>query len=290
MQIVVNGLIATSIYLIVAIGIAMIYRVAGFFNFAHGMLVTAGAYIAYLIKMLLGGQTIVYIITAIILVVILGITLEALIYRQLRGKDASALVVLLASLGIYVVLQNVISLIFGNDTKMLRDGTVKEGVRILGARITMNQMIMIIISIVLVVIVNIIIKRTKYGMTMRAVANDDELAKVSGIDSDRIVLWTFAIASALAGIAGIIIAFDVDVTPNMGMNPLLMGIVVVIIGGGGSISGMVLGALLLGLAQNLGVWFINSQWQDAIAFVILLAFLLTRPEGIMGKKLKKATV
>ena len=127
-------------------------------------------------------------------------------------------------------------------------------------------------------------------MVMRAVADDLELARVSGIDSDRIILWTFAISSALAGIAGILVAFDTDMTPTMGLNVLLMGVVAVIIGGSGSIPGVALGALFLGLAQHLGVWGISSQWQDAIAFIILLAFLLVRPEGVLGKRVTKATV
>jgi branched-chain amino acid transport system permease protein len=125
---------------------------------------------------------------------------------------------------------------------------------------------------------------------MRAVANDSELASLSGIDSDRVILWAFAIGSALAGVAGILIALDVDMTPTMGMDALMIGVVAVIIGGANSIPGIALGALLLGLAQQFGVWYISSQWQDAIAFVILLVFLLFRPQGFMGRKVKKASV
>ena len=125
---------------------------------------------------------------------------------------------------------------------------------------------------------------------MRAVANDPELASVSGIDSGKVILLTFALGSALAGVAGILVAFDVDMIPTMGMNALMMGVVAVIIGGVGSIPGIALGSLLLGMAQHLGVWFISSQWQDAIAFAILLIFLLFRPQGFLGKKIKKANI
>ena len=103
-------------------------------------------------------------------------------------------------------------------------------------------------------------------------------------------MWTFAIGSALAGIAGILVALDVDMTPTMGMNALMMGVVVVIIGGVGSIPGIALGALLLGFAQHFGVWKISSQWQDTIAFVILILFLLFRPQGFLGKKVKKVSI
>jgi len=125
---------------------------------------------------------------------------------------------------------------------------------------------------------------------MRAVANNPELARISGIESDRVILSTFALGSALAGIAGILVALDVDMTPTMGMNALMMGMVAVIIGGVGSIPGIALGSLLLGIAQHLGAWFISSQWQAAIAFVVLLIFLLFRPQGFLGKKIKKVSI
>ena len=128
------------------------------------------------------------------------------------------------------------------------------------------------------------------GKAMRAVANDPELANISGIDSNRVILLTFAIGSALAGIAGILVALDVDMTPTMGMNALMMGVVAVIIGGVGSIPGVALGALLRGTAQHLGVWEISSKWQDAIAFIILFIFLLLKPEGFLGKKARKEKI
>ena len=200
------------------------------------------------------------------------------------------MILLLASLGMYIVLQNAISMVFGDDTKSIRSGEVKEGLNVFGTRITPIQIVIIATSIILVIAVALFLKWSKMGKAMRAVANDPELASSSGIDSNRVILWTFAIGSALAGIAGILVALDVDMTPTMGMNALMMGVVAVIIGGVGSIPGVALGALLLGLAQHLGVWKISSQWQDAIAFIILFIFLLFKPEGFLGKKVKKTKV
>jgi branched-subunit amino acid ABC-type transport system permease component len=134
------------------------------------------------------------------------------------------------------------------------------------------------------------LKYTKKGQAIRAVAIDPELARVSGIESDRVILSTFALGSAMAGVAGILVALNVDMTPTMGMNALLMGVVAVIIGGIESIPGIALGALFLGMAQHLGAWNVGSQWQEAIAFAILLIFLLFRPQGFLGKKVKTATV
>lgn len=289
-QLLVNGIIAGTIYILVAIGFSLVFSTVRFFHFAHGIVFTAGAYFTFLFKVWLGLPLFFSLVLAIGLSTLLGCSMEIWVYRPLRRKVASSLILLLASLGIYIVLQNVISMIFGDDTKSVRSGAAKEGFNVFGARITPIQILIICVSAVLVVVVALLLKKTKMGKAMRAVANDPELASVSGINSDRVILWTFAVGSALAGVAGILVALDVDMTPTMGMNALMMGVVAVIIGGVGSIPGVALGALLLAMAQHLGVWYISSKWQDAIAFVILAVFLLFRPEGFFGKKVKKATV
>lgn len=206
----------------------------------------------------------------------------------MRYKNASSLVFLLASLGVYIVLQNIISLIFGDTTKSLYSSSIQRGIDILGARITSTQILVVLISIFISSSVLILIQKTKIGITIRALANDFELAKISGVNENRALFGIFFLGSALAGIAGVLYAIDIEMSPSMGLNALMMGIVVVIIGGIGSFSGVILGSLFLGMAQHFGVWKISSQWQNAIAFVILLIFLLIRPQGFLGKKLKKS--
>lgn len=289
-QIIFNIIIAWSIYTLVAIGFALIYQTTRFFHFAHAVIFTSGAYFAFLFIQILGWSYFSAIPAAIFLSLLLGGLIEFFIYKPLRGKKASSIILLLASLGIYIVLQNLISLFFGDDTKSIRTWEVKEGINVLGAYITPVQIIIILTSIALVTLVAVYLSQAKTGKAMRAVANSQELSKFSGIKSDKIILISFAIGSALAGIAGILVALDVDMTPTMGMNMLLMGVVAMIIGGVGSIRGIVLGSLLLAAAQHLGVWYISSQWMDAIAFGLLLIFLLFRPQGFYGKKLKKAEV
>ncbi len=289
-QLLLNALLAGSIYILIAVSFSLIYQTTRFFHFAHAAVFTFGAYFTYLFYRLLGLPIVIAIPVAIALSALLGCGLEIGIYKNLRKKNASPMVLLLASLGLYIVLQNTISMLFGDDTKSIRSGVVKEGLPVLGARITPIQIVIVITSILLVIAVAFWLKKSKMGKTMRAVADDSELALISGIDSDRVILWTFGIGSALAGVAGILVALDVDMTPTMGMNALMMGVVAVIIGGVGSIPGVALGALLLGLAQHLGVWKISSQWQDAIAFVILFLFLLIRPQGFLGRKVKKVEV
>lgn len=197
---------------------------------------------------------------------------------------------LLASLGIYIISQNVISIFFGDETKSIRTEEVREGLNIFGARITLIQIAIITTSIILVIVIAMFLKWSKMGKAMRAVGNDQKLATSVGIDTNRVILWTFAIGSTLAGVAGILAALDVDMTPTMGMNALMMGVVAVIIGGVNSIPGVAMGALLLSLAQHLGVWIISSKWQDAIAFIVMFIFLLFKPEGFLGKKIKKAKI
>ncbi len=290
MQVLMNVLIAASIYMVVGVSFSIIYSTVRFFHFAHGIVFTAGAYSAYLFKIWLGLPLLFSILFGIAISIVFGCLMEILIYRPFRHKKSSHLILLLASLGIYIFLQNSISMFFGDSTRTIRTGVVKEGINVLGARITPIQIVTICLSTALVIALSAFLKRTKTGSAMRAVANDSILASISGINSNAVILQAFAIGSGLAGLAGILVALDVDMTPTMGMNALMMGVVVVIVGGVGSIPGIALAALLLGMAQNFGAWFIGSQWQEAIAFIILIVFLLFKPEGFLGKRVKAATV
>lgn len=290
MQIIVNSIIAFSTIYLIAVSFMLLYQTTKFFHFAHAVVFTSGAYFAFLFHILFDLPLFLSIPLAIAAACTLGCIMELFVYKPLRKMGATSIIMLLASLGIYIVLQNLISMLFGDDTKSIRTWPVREGLEVLGARITPVQIIIVASSLLLVTGVELWLARTKTGKAMRAVANNKELANISGISSNKIILISFAIGSALAGVAGILVALDVDMTPTMGMNALMMGVVAMIVGGVGSIRGIALGALLLALAQNLGVWYISSQWQDAIAFAILLLFLLFKPEGFMGKRIKKAEI
>ena len=242
-QILLNSIVAGSIYFLVATSFSVIYQTNKFFHFAHAATFTFSAYFTFMFSQMLGWSLIAAIPTAIIATCLIGCMIEWLVYNPLRKKKSSAIILLLASLGIYIVLQNLISLFFGDDTKSIRTWEVREGINIFDAYITPVQIIIIVTSIVLVILVAGYLHLAKTGKAMRAVASDSELSKLSGIKSDRIILISFAIGSALAGIAGILVALDVDMTPTMGMNMLLMGVVAMIIGGVGSIWGIVLGSL-----------------------------------------------
>lgn len=289
-QIIVNAVVTASSVMLVGSGFLLIYRTTRFFHFAHGLVFASSAYFVFLLTSWFTFPIVTAAFLAVVFAAAIGCLMDILVYRPLRHRRASPLVLLLASLGLYVLLQNGISMVFGDDTKSIRSGVVTEGIAVWGARVTPIQITTICVSAALVALLLVLLRRTRMGRAMRAVANDPELALVSGINSDRVILWAFGVGSALAGVAGILAALDVDMTPTMGMNALLLGVVAVIVGGIDSIPGLVMGALLVVLAQQVGAWYVGSQWQDAIVFVILLAFLLVRPQGFLGREIKKATV
>lgn len=289
-QLVLNGVIAGSIYALVALGFVLIYSTTHFFHFAHGIVFTAGAYFSFLLVVLLKMPLPIAVPVALVACAGLGGLLDIAIYRPLRRRNASSLVLLLVSLGIYIVLQSVISMTFGDDAKRIADNQVQEGIALFGGRITKVQLLTAGVGIVLVAIVSVVLRGTRLGIVIRAVANDNDLAVLRGIDNDKVILGIFAIGSFLAGTAGIFSAFDVGMVPTMGMRALMMGMVAVVIGGLDNPLGAAFGGLLLGLAQQLGVWKLGSEWQDAIAFVILTGFLVLRPQGFWGRPLRKAGI
>lgn len=289
-QLMANGIIAGSIYALIAIGFTIIYRTAKFFHFAHGAVFAAGAYLAYTFFILFDINPIISFFLAIALLVLLGTAINWLVYFPLRKNNAPNLVYLIASFGVFIFLQNLIQLIFGAQILTLRTGPIKEGHHILGAVISDIQILIIVSSLVLFFLTWLFIQKSKLGNAIRAVSDDSIGARVVGINSEKVILTAFAIGSALAGVAGILISLETNIEPTMGFNAILKGIIASIIGGIGSIPGALFGGLFLGLAENLGIWKIQAGWKDAIAFAILIIFLLLRPSGIMGIKTKKEQI
>ncbi len=219
-----------------------------------------------------------------------GVLIDRTVYYPLRKRKASNLVYLLVSFGVFIVIQNLIQLLYGAQILTLRAGPVKVGRRVLGAVITDNQILILVVSIVLLVGLWLFIKRTRLGKAMRAVADDPMAARTVGINSERIIMYAFALGSALAGAAGILISLETNLQPTMGLNAMIKGIIAAIIGGIGSIPGAMIGGFFLGIVENLGIWKISAGWKDAIAFAVLIIFLLFRPEGILGSRFAKDRV
>lgn len=289
-QILINILITFSIFILIAISFTLIYYPTKFFHLAHAVVITFGAYFTFLFSQQLGLSLWLSIPLSIIGATVIGVICEISVYKPLRKRNSTPLILLIASLGLYIVLQNVISMLWGDDTKSIRTGEVKVGNEIFGAYITDIQIIIIVVSIVLFIATLLFIKYTKIGKNMRAVSENEELSNIFGINSNKVILWSFGIGSAMAAVAGILVAFDTDMTPTMGFNLLLYGVVAMIIGGVGSVRGLIGGALLLATAQHLGAYYIDSKWMDAIAYIILILFLIWKPLGFSGRRLKKVEI
>ena len=289
-QLLMNGIISGSIYALIALGFIIIYRTIKFFHLAHGVVYAAGAYFAYTFFILFNINPIISFFLSIALASLLGVAIDRFVYYPLRKNNAPNLVYLIASFGVFIFLQNLIQLIYGAQILTLRTGPIKEGHHLFGGVITDIQILIIAVSLVLFLLAWLFIQKSKLGKAIRAVSDDPIGARVVGINSEKVILAAFAIGSALAGVAGILISLETNLEPTMGLNAILKGIIASIIGGIGSIPGALFGGLFLGLAENLGIWKIQAGWKDAIAFAILIIFLLLRPSGVMGIKTKKEKI
>lgn len=286
-QFILNGIIAGSIYALIAFGFTIIYRTVKFFHLAHGIVYTAGAYFAYTFFILFKLNPFLSFSLSIALTAFLGIAIDKFCYLPLRKQNSLSLVYLLVSFGAFIFLQNFLQLIFGAQILSLRTGPVVVGHQFFGVVITNIQILIIMASLLLFFLAWIFIKKTKLGKAIRAVSDDPIGARVVGINSEKVITASFAIGSLLAGIAGILISLETNIEPTMGMSAILKGMVASIIGGMGSIPGALFGGLFLGLAENLGIWKIDAGWKDTISFAILIIFMLFRPSGIMGVKTDK---
>jgi branched-chain amino acid transport system permease protein len=289
-QFIINGIAASSVYLLAGLSFQVIYSTSGFFHFAHGAVFAAGAYVLYSACTIAGWSAPLAIILVLVVCGCLGLLMEYIIFRHLRRLRASGLILLIASLGLYVVMQNILSILFGDEVRSIRTGIVKPGIKVLGGYLTEAQGLTVLTALAVSTSMVVFLLYSRIGLAMRATASDLDLSKIIGIDSSKISRLSFVLGSALGGLTGALVAMDVGLTPSMGMRLLMMGVVAMIIGGTRSIAGVILGAFLLGMSLHVAAKVISTQWQDAIAFILLLGFLLFRPEGFRGKKVRKATV
>ena len=284
-QLLVNGLIAGAIYALVASGFSLIYSICKFVHFAHGAVIAVAAYILYALFSLLGMNFWLAVILTIILISIFG-SIMNLIYKQLRKRKASNVILLIASFALLILIESLILLFFGADVKTIGFLKIAKGLEILGAIITPLQIFIVISSFILFVLLFFLMKKTKIGKAMRAVSDNKDVAEIVGISSERIYMWAFIIGSAIAGVGGILVSLEQNLEPMMGTHLIIKGFTAAIIGGIGNVPGAILGSFLLGFAENFGIWFLPSGYKDAIAFIILFIFLLFRPQGILGIRKK----
>ena len=283
-QVIMNGLIAGSIYALVAAGFSIIYSTNKFIHFAHGAVIAFAAYMLYASFTLMDLPFSVGIICTLILTALLGWLLYKLVYRPLLKKKASMVILLIASLGLLILIENLLQSVFGADIKTINACTITKGWTIAGAIITPLQVVIMAVALLTLVIVYIVMQKTKLGRHMRAVADNKELASIVGINEQKIAAYSFILGSLLAAVAGILIGLEQNLRPTMGTGLIIKGYTGAIIGSVSSVPGAVLGSFLLGIVENVGILWLPSGYKDAIAFILLFIFLLWRPQGILGIK------
>lgn len=281
LQLLANGIAAGCTYALVALGFGLIYNTTRIFHLAHGAIYTATSYLFYLFFRVLGINPYLSFSSSLALCMLMGALMEVVIYHPLYRRGASPGVVLISSLGVYIFVVNLIAMLFGNETKILSPG-VSKTYHIGSVILTRAQLLELLAFALVFPLYLLLLKGTRTGKAIRALADNPLLITVLGIDVRRMRILVFALGSLMAGIGANLVALDVGMDPHVGLSAFLIAAVATIIGGVGSFPGPALGALVLGALQNIMVWKISARWTETMVFAVLILFLLFRPEGILG--------
>ena len=284
----INGISLGSVYAIIALGYTMVYGIAKMLNFAHGDVIMVGAYISFCVTQYLGMPAIVSVVAAMFVCTVLGMLIERLAYKPLR--NAPKLAVLITAIGVSYFLQNSAQLIWGSNPKSFNSLVNIGSIRLFdGALLISDEAIVTVLCCVVIMIaLTMFTSRTKMGKAMRAVSEDKGAAQLMGVDVNFTISITFAIGSALAAIAGVLLCSAYPVLqPTTGSMPGIKAFTAAVFGGIGSIPVAMLGGILLGLIEIFGKAYISTELGDAIVFLILIIMLLVKPTGLLGKKVNE---
>lgn len=282
----INGISLGSVYAIIALGYTMVYGIAKMLNFANGDVIMIGAYTCFCVATYMGLPPIVGIIFAVIVCTILGITIERFAYKPLR--KASSLSVLITAIGISYFLQNAALLIWGSAPKSFSSVVPFSSLSLFGGKIiiTAESIVTVVSCIVIMISLTLFTQKTKVGKGMRAVSEDKDAAELMGINVNVSISLTFAIGSALAAVAGVLLCSAYPVlVPTTGAMPGIKAFTAAVFGGIGSIPGAMLGGVLLGIIEIFSKSYISTALSDAIVFAVLIIVLLVKPTGLLGKKI-----
>lgn len=293
----INGVTLGGVYALVALGYTMVYGILKFINFAHGDILMVGSYVGLFVYNAMRGTRpngaftvfafFVAMLVAMVFTAILGMAIEKIAYKPLR--KASRLAPLLSAIGVSYILSNTAQLFFGAQSRKLEYPFDNTPIMIGSSSITPHQILVLVVSAVTMVALMLFVNKTRLGKAMRATSLDQDAALLMGININHIISLTFAIGSALAAIAGMLVSLDFKVYATMGTMLGLKAFVAAVVGGIGSIPGAMLGGIILGLLETFGVALLHIPlgFKDTIAFVVLIVILIVKPHGILGKNVRE---
>ncbi|MBI2097950.1 MAG: branched-chain amino acid ABC transporter permease [Candidatus Vogelbacteria bacterium] len=280
-QLVANSVIAGALYALLALGFNFLYRTVKFFDLSYGAIAATGGYTVFALSKLAGLSIWLAAPAGVLAGALLAWLINLTIYRPLRARRASNLVLLVAALGVMTILQAALAIIFSSQFQTL-SASLSTVVEIAGGVYTVTQLVILAAALLTFVALHLL-KRTRLGKSIEAVADDVEVARITGLKVERITSAVVLTAGAIAGLAGILVGFDTGLEPTMGLALLLKAVIAAIVGGLGTAFGALFGGFLLGAVENFGIWQFSGEWKDAIAFMLLIVFLVFRPQGLVRR-------
>lgn len=281
-QQIINGLSLGSVYALVALGYTMVYGIIKLLNFAHGDVYMVGAFVGYYIISNYNLGFMPTLLLTMLITGIIGVVIYQVAYRPLRNSTRIAS--LITAIGMSYLLQNGMIYIAGPQTRSFPQIINNQMYTIGPVQISTMQILMLVTTVLLMVSLQLIVQRTKFGKAMRAVSNDPEAAQLMGINSNQVISFTFFLGSMLAGAGGVLVGMYYNtITPIMGAGPGLKAFIAAVVGGIGSVPGAMVGGYLIGMTEVMISAFGNSMIRDAVVYLILIVILLVRPTGILGK-------
>ncbi len=279
LQLLIYGIVTGGIYALGAIGISLIFAILRFAHFAHGDLMTVGAYLALSAAAILGLPLGGAFALAALLTAGLAVLIDRLLYRRLRASGA--VVLLISSFGVALILRSLVQLLWGPETQVYQTAITPPW-RLGGLRIRPVHVEILTICLLLVSALHLFLTRSRIGKAMRAMADDPDLARVSGIATERVVVWTWLLGGGLAAVAGMFLALDTRLHPLLGWNVLLPLFAAALVGGIGNVYGAIAGGLVLGVASELSTLVLPAVYKPAVAFAAIVVVLVLRPRGLLG--------
>ena len=279
---VLNGLQLGSIYALVALGYTMVYGIILLLNFAHGDIIMFGSYVAWIALVQLGLNPAIAVLLAIFGCVLLGVLIDKVAYAPLR--EAPRLSILITAIGVSYLLENGVQLLLGADAKVVPSIIDLGTVQVFGSTLSGTALLTVAVTIVATVVLTLLVQKTRLGKAMLAVSEDMGAARLMGVNVNSTISFTFAVGSALAGIAAILYSMAYQqVSPTMGVMLGTKAFVAAVLGGIGSIPGAVIGGLIVGFSEVFVAAFGLSVWQDAVVFLLLILVLVVKPTGLLGR-------